>query len=194
MSASVASHAPAAVTNIIFGSENNHKRHKGSFGGLSIAVQACGHRCIHKPLQPVPEGALDKSGHSSMTAAVCSVIRYELLPILRENSPSAISGLSFERLSLGRTPVTILGVKHVGPSFSSRLCFGTVHLLLLSTQKGLQKAFHRMLSLHWMHQSGPVALQAAVSCCATTCWKPEHGYAMSPLPAPKRLHPAESLP
>ncbi|KAK9865054.1 hypothetical protein WJX84_012217 [Apatococcus fuscideae] len=55
--------------------------------------------------------------------ALSSVIRYELLPILRENAPSYISGLSFERLSLGQTPVTILGVKYVGPSFSSRLGF-----------------------------------------------------------------------
>ncbi|KAK9806549.1 hypothetical protein WJX73_010111 [Symbiochloris irregularis] len=50
--------------------------------------------------------------------ALCSLIKSELEPYMRQQSPSMIGGLSFERLSFGHLPISILGVRHV-PSWNA---------------------------------------------------------------------------
>ena len=50
--------------------------------------------------------------------AVCSIIKAELEPFLKDNLPSVASGMYFERLSFGLVPMSILGVRSV-PSYNT---------------------------------------------------------------------------
>ena len=50
--------------------------------------------------------------------ACCSIIKAELEPFLKDNLPSVVSGMYFERLSFGLVPMAILGVRSV-PSYTS---------------------------------------------------------------------------
>ena len=52
--------------------------------------------------------------------AVCSLIKDELEPHMRDFSPSVVNGLYFERLSFGLVPMSIMGVRIVPQSHSGQ--------------------------------------------------------------------------
>lgn len=55
---------------------------------------------------------------SVVTVPGSRLIKSELEPHMRAQSPTMIGGLSFERLSFGHLPMSILGVRHV-PSWNA---------------------------------------------------------------------------
>ena len=50
--------------------------------------------------------------------SLCRLIKSELEPHMQQNLPRYLAGLTFERLSLGAVPFSILGVRH-NPSLNS---------------------------------------------------------------------------
>ena len=59
-------------------------------------------------------------GVSDSLHAVCSLIKDELEPHMRDFSPSVVNGLYFERLSFGLVPMSIMGVRIVPQSHSGQ--------------------------------------------------------------------------
>ena len=51
---------------------------------------------------------------------LCSLIKDELEPHMRDFSPSVVNGLYFERLSFGLVPMSIMGVRIVPQSHSGQ--------------------------------------------------------------------------
>ena len=60
-----------------------------------------------------------RSANNSLHA-VCSLIKDELEPHMRDFSPSVVNGLYFERLSFGLVPMSIMGVRIVPQSHSGQ--------------------------------------------------------------------------
>jgi hypothetical protein len=51
---------------------------------------------------------------------VCSLIKDELEPHMRDFSPSVVNGLYFERLSFGLVPMSVMGVRIVPPTYTGQ--------------------------------------------------------------------------
>lgn len=59
-------------------------------------------------------------GADNSLHVVCSLIKDELEPHMRDFSPSVVNGLYFERLSFGLVPMSIMGVRIVPQSHSGQ--------------------------------------------------------------------------
>jgi hypothetical protein len=72
----------------------------------------------HTPCTCIQHASASPAGPSITKHWTCarSIIKAELEPFLKDNLPSVVSGMYFERLSFGLVPMSILGVRSV-PSY-----------------------------------------------------------------------------